>query len=174
MSIVPCRTLYPRKHDRSISCEIIVKQQPEIKRTLIHPIYRINAPGALRIPSIPSDFDAFTGPKVHTAEWDDKIDLKGKKVAIIGSGASAVQVIPSIVDSVESLHCYQRKPPYILPRPQFNFPNCVKNVFTWLPCVMWLYRTAFYLMHEVLHNFFKPDSILHKLGEYTDRCRWLW
>ncbi|XP_037040355.1 FAD-binding monooxygenase ktnD-like [Bradysia coprophila] len=124
----------------------------------------INAPGALRIPLVPSEFDAFTGPKMHTAEWNKEIDLKNKKVAVIGSGASAVQIIPRIADSVETLHCYQRKPPYILPRPQFKFPNFVKAIFNWLPLVMWLYRFTFYVLHELLYGLFTPDSVLHTLG----------
>lgn len=134
------------------------------QKTDSHSTNRINAPGALRVPSVPSEFDAFTGPKLHTAEWNNQIDLKNKKVALIGSGASAVQVIPSIVDSVETLHCYQRKPPYIVPRPQFNFPTIVKIIFSWLPWVMWLYRCVYYCVHECVHRSFQPDSIFHNIG----------
>jgi len=52
--------------------------------------FRINGPGALRLPSYPKEFDAFTGKKVHTAEWDDSIDVENKIVGVVGSGASAV------------------------------------------------------------------------------------
>ncbi len=127
--------------------------------------FRINAPGPLRVPFVPNELNDFAGPKMHTAEWNHDIDLKGKKVAVIGSGASAVQVIPSIVDSVDTLHCYQRKPPYVLPRPQFAFPNFMKSIFKYLPFVMWLYRCAIYLLHELIYSAFRPDSIFHMLGE---------
>lgn len=127
--------------------------------------FRINAPGALRVPYIPNKFTTFTGPIMHTAEWNNEIDLKNKKVAVIGSGASAVQVIPSIVDSVNSLHCYQRKPPYILPRFQFNFPNFIKNLFLYFPCLMWIFRCFLYIVHELLFSGIKPGSIINKLGK---------
>lgn len=101
---------------------------------------------------------------MHTAEWNNEIDLKNKKVAIIGSGASAVQVIPSIVDKVDTLHCYQRKPPYILPRLQFTFPDFIKKLFFYLPFLMWIFRCLIYIRHELLHAAFYPGSIFHKFG----------
>lgn len=50
----------------------------------------------------------------HTAEWDSTVDLKGKKVAVIGTGASSVQVVPSIVDQVDQLYVYQRTPAWVV------------------------------------------------------------
>lgn len=123
------------------------------------------APGGLRVPYIPNEFSTFTGPKMHTAEWDKKIDLKNKKVAVIGSGASAVQVIPSIVDDVDILHCYQRKPPYVLPRFQFKFPDFIKLIFFYLPFIMWLYRCLIFIRHELLHTAFYSGSIFNKFGK---------
>ncbi|KAJ6640763.1 Baeyer-Villiger monooxygenase [Pseudolycoriella hygida] len=119
--------------------------------------------GALRLPYIPNEFKTFTGPTIHTGQWNNEIDLRNKKVAVIGSGASAVQVIPSIVDSVDTLHCYQRKPPYIIPRPQFDFPNFIKTVFFYLPFIMWLFRCFIYMFHELLHAAFISGSILNKM-----------
>ncbi|KAJ6640762.1 Baeyer-Villiger monooxygenase, partial [Pseudolycoriella hygida] len=123
----------------------------------------INAPGALRIPLIPDQFEAFKGPTIHTAEWNHEIELKNKKVAVIGSGASAVQVIPSIVDSVETLHCYQRKPPYILPRAQCSFPGSVKFIFRHFPVVMRLFRYIIFTVHELLYSAFRPGSLMYRL-----------
>lgn len=102
---------------------------------------------------------------MHTAEWNHEIDLENKKVAVIGSGASAVQVIPSIVDSVDTLHCYQRKPPYVLPRIQFTFPSFIKTIFKYIPFVMWLYRCTIYVIFELLHPAARPESIVHKFGK---------
>ncbi|XP_037040358.1 baeyer-Villiger monooxygenase-like isoform X2 [Bradysia coprophila] len=129
----------------------------------------INGPGGLRVPLVPSEFDAFTGPKMHTAEWNKEIDLKNKKVAVIGSGASAIQVIPSIVDGVETLHCYQRKPPYIFPRPQFTFPNFMKTIFKWFPLVMWLYRCTIFVIQEVIYSAFKADSFLNTFSRKSTK-----
>ncbi|MFD9194945.1 flavin-containing monooxygenase [Streptomyces phaeochromogenes] len=66
-------------------------------------------------PEIPG-LDDFAGPVVHTAEWDPALDFNGKRVAMIGTGASAMQVGPGIVDDVAHLTVFQRQPPWVLPR----------------------------------------------------------
>tara|TARA_R110002073_G_scaffold47089_10_gene128057 strand:+ start:1611 stop:3188 length:1578 start_codon:yes stop_codon:yes gene_type:complete len=68
-----------------------------------------------RLPEIPG-MDSFKGESFHTARWDKKASLKGKRVGVIGTGASAAQVITAIVDDVESLHVFQRTPTWCLPR----------------------------------------------------------
>jgi cation diffusion facilitator CzcD-associated flavoprotein CzcO len=65
----------------------------------------------------------FKGPIVHTAEWDHSLDLKGKTVAVIGTGASAVQVVPSIVDTVKSLEVFQRNSPWTVMRGQIAYES---------------------------------------------------
>jgi cation diffusion facilitator CzcD-associated flavoprotein CzcO len=83
----------------------------------------INASGPLSTPVIP-DFkgrDSFKGKAFHTNNWDHSYDLKGKKVAIIGSGASAAQVIPTIAPDCEQLHIFQRSPHWVIPRPDYKF-----------------------------------------------------
>jgi cation diffusion facilitator CzcD-associated flavoprotein CzcO len=83
----------------------------------------INASGLLSTPVIP-DFpgrDTFAGKSFHTNAWDHGYDYRGKRVAIIGSGASAAQVIPAIADSVSELHVFQRTPHWVLPRPDRRF-----------------------------------------------------
>lgn len=71
-------------------------------------ICSISGIGALRVPNLPAQFKPFTKPKMHSAQWDPSIELKDKIVAIVGSGASAVQIIPEIVDKVKKLIVYQR------------------------------------------------------------------
>ncbi|MGW0662970.1 flavin-containing monooxygenase [Streptodolium elevatio] len=70
--------------------------------------------GSVR-PDIPGLGD-FAGPAVHTADWDPDIDLSGKRVAMIGTGASAMQVGPAVVDDVAALTVFQRTPSWIMPR----------------------------------------------------------
>ncbi|MBI3213711.1 MAG: NAD(P)/FAD-dependent oxidoreductase [Mycobacterium sp.] len=80
--------------------------------------YLINASGPLSTPVIP-DFpgrDSFTGKTFHTNDWDHSFDYTGKRVAVIGSGASAAQVIPAIQPSVGELHVFQRTPHWVMPR----------------------------------------------------------
>lgn len=83
----------------------------------------INASGPLSTPVIPAfpGRDSFRGVSFHTNNWNHDIDLAGKRVAIIGSGASAAQVIPAIAPTVGHLHVFQRTPHWVLPRPDRRF-----------------------------------------------------
>ncbi|NBP88940.1 MAG: NAD(P)/FAD-dependent oxidoreductase [Planctomycetia bacterium] len=78
----------------------------------------ISGMGGLHIPAIPKlpGEAAFTGTSFHTAQWRHDVDLTGKRVAVIGTGASAVQIIPEIAGRVEQLTVFQRTPPWVLPR----------------------------------------------------------
>jgi 4-hydroxyacetophenone monooxygenase len=79
----------------------------------------IAAVGFLDRPNIPDipGIDTFTGPLFHTARWDDSQDLTGKRVAIIGTGASACQLAPALADIAGQLTIFQRTPPWILSIP---------------------------------------------------------
>ena len=85
--------------------------------------FLINASGPLSTPVIPNfkGRDTFQGKTFHTNNWQHDYDLKGKRVAIIGSGASAAQVIPAIAPEVKTLHVFQRTPHWVLPRPDHVF-----------------------------------------------------
>jgi cation diffusion facilitator CzcD-associated flavoprotein CzcO len=78
----------------------------------------VGATGVLTQPKLPEidDVETFEGTVMHTARWDHDVDLSGKRVAIIGTGASAVQVIPSIATQVEHLTVFQRTPIWCLPK----------------------------------------------------------
>lgn len=75
----------------------------------------IAAPGQLSRPKIPDieGVDSFTGPQFHSAHWDHSVDTTGRTVAVVGSGASAVQLVPAIVDRVEAMHVIQRSPNWV-------------------------------------------------------------
>lgn len=83
----------------------------------------INASGPLSTPVIPNfkGRDSFRGATFHTNNWNHDVSLKGKRVAIIGSGASAAQAIPAIAPEVGHLHVFQRTPHWVLPRPDRTF-----------------------------------------------------
>lgn len=83
----------------------------------------INASGPLSQPVIPPfpGLDRFQGKTFHTNNWDHSCDYRGKRVAIVGSGASAAQVIPAIAPEVERLHVFQRTPHWVLPRADRRF-----------------------------------------------------
>ena len=78
----------------------------------------IAAPGVLAEPKMPDvpGLETFAGPAFHTSRWDRSLSLAGRRVAVVGTGASAVQVVPAIQPEVERLTLYQRTPPWVIPR----------------------------------------------------------
>ena len=110
----------------------------------------ITATGQLSRPSLPrlEGMDAFRGHAFHSAQWDHSQDLTGKRVAVIGTGASAIQFVPAIADKVTALTVFQRSPSHIVPRPDRAYTRLEKAVFRWLPWVAKLYRAAIYTRYE--------------------------
>ncbi|MFY2858656.1 flavin-containing monooxygenase [Mycobacterium sp. THU-M104] len=117
--------------------------------------FLISGAGALHIPSIP-DFagrDEFVnagGPAFHSAQWDHSVDLAGKKVAIIGTGASAIQIVPEIVGQVAELQLYQRTPPWVVPRSNPEFPPALRRAMESVPGLRALVRAGIYWAQEAL------------------------
>jgi cation diffusion facilitator CzcD-associated flavoprotein CzcO len=97
--------------------------------------YVIDATGVLTRPKRPDidGLDEFAGHTIHTARWDPHAELAGKRVAIIGTGASAVQVIPSIAADVEHLTVFQRTPVWCLPKLDGPLPTRLRNTLGQLP-----------------------------------------
>lgn len=84
----------------------------------------VSAVGQLNRPRLPDidGRDEFGGPAFHSARWRHDVDLRGKRVAVIGTGASAAQFVPAIADEVASLTVFQRTPPWFLPTPDYTDP----------------------------------------------------
>ncbi|GGY36262.1 Baeyer-Villiger monooxygenase [Bacterioplanes sanyensis] len=104
-------------------CWQIDTLHPEHGEQQLEARFVINASGPLSTPVIP-DFkgrERFKGESFHTNHWNHDFDYRGKRVAIIGSGASAAQVIPAIAADVEHLHVFQRTPHWVIPRPDYRF-----------------------------------------------------
>lgn len=82
----------------------------------------IGATGLLRLPRLPSieGMDSFAGPSFHSAEWDHSVELTGKRVAVIGTGASSNQIVPAIASRVERLTVFQRSAQWIIQHPQYG------------------------------------------------------
>ncbi|MBN1529195.1 MAG: NAD(P)/FAD-dependent oxidoreductase [Thermoleophilaceae bacterium] len=99
-----------------------------------------------RIPPIPGLGD-FAGPAFHTARWRDDVDLAGKRVALIGTGCSAIQTGPSIQPDVAQLDVYQRSPGWTLPKSDFEYGPRAKRLFRRFPLIARLDRQlAFWFM----------------------------
>ncbi|MGH3776811.1 MAG: flavin-containing monooxygenase [Pseudonocardiaceae bacterium] len=101
----------------------------------------VSATGQLSEPALPQlpGLERFTGTALHTSRWDHSLDLTAAKVAVIGTGASAVQLIPAIADRVAALHVFQRTAAWVLPQH-----NRVRNGFEHrvLRALPWLQRAA--------------------------------
>ncbi|WP_052396239.1 NAD(P)/FAD-dependent oxidoreductase, partial [Kutzneria sp. 744] len=98
-------------------------------------------------PDIPGIED-FDGTVFHSARWDHDVDLSGKRVAVIGSGASAIQIVPGIADRVGQLEVYQRTPPWILPRMDRRYTAVERFACRRVPFYQRLMRTAIYWARE--------------------------
>jgi len=92
--------------------------------------------------------DAFKGHKIHSARWDHDYDFTGKRVAVIGTGASAVQIIPELVKVADKVKVFQRTPGWVLPRADYAAPEWTKQLFKHLPASQTAVRRAMYWIHE--------------------------
>lgn len=110
----------------------------------------ISGMGGLHIPAVPElpGQDRFAGTSFHTARWRHDVDLAGKRVAIIGTGASAVQIIPEIAPHVARLTVFQRTPPWILPRNNRPTTASGRWLKRYLPGVQRARRLALYWKAE--------------------------
>lgn len=111
-----------------------------------------------KLPFIPG-ISNFKGEIWHTMDWPADAKLEGKRVAIVGTGPSAAQVIPSIQPIVQSLTVYQRSPTYCIPREDFQFSPFVKGLFNHLPLAYYLYcLVLYYTMEIIAYLVFRPDN----------------
>ncbi|WP_094287958.1 flavin-containing monooxygenase [Mycobacterium lehmannii] len=127
----------------------------------------VSGAGGLHIPFVPEfpGLDEFAGATFHSAEWDHDVDLNGKRVAVIGTGASAIQIVPEIVKDVGALHLYQRTPAWVMPRPNNPIPRWARDLFTNVPGTRQLMRAAIYWIHEGVGFAMTREPRLLKIGE---------
>lgn len=94
-----------------------------MRKSQVRADFVFSAVGKFNQPSVPNlpGLDTFSGPVFHTSDWHD-VDLSGKRVAVFGNGASAMQVAPAIAPKVEHLTVVQRSPQWVAPFPKFRQP----------------------------------------------------
>ncbi|MGC0365922.1 cation diffusion facilitator CzcD-associated flavoprotein CzcO [Rhodococcus sp. 27YEA15] len=117
-------------------------------------------------PDLPG-LDTFTGEVFHSSQWNHDYDLRGKRVAVVGTGASAVQFVPKIVSQVSSLHLYQRTAQWVLPKPDHYVPRIERSIMRLIPGAQKTLRSLEYGMMESLGLGFRNPWILRivqKLG----------
>jgi cation diffusion facilitator CzcD-associated flavoprotein CzcO len=112
--------------------------------------FLIAATGQLSLPAEPTfpGLGSFSGKVFHSARWDHDYEMTGKRVAVIGSGASAIQFVPQIAPKVSQLHLFQRSAPYVLPKPDRPYTPLEKYLYRHFPIALATSRTRKYLYHE--------------------------
>ena len=119
-------------------------REPIVARTVVM------AQGPLSNASFPNirGIESYRGHKIHSARWDHDYDFTGKKVAVIGTGASAIQIVPELVKMAGSVKVFQRTPGWVLPRADFQTTEWSRALFKRLPVAQTAVRRAMYAIHE--------------------------
>lgn len=140
----------------------------------------INASGPLSTPVIPSfpGIETFNGRAFHTNAWEHDVDYRRRRVAVIGSGASAAQVIPAIAPDVSELHVFQRTPHWVLPRPDHEFSRTQRAILrnrlayrTLRNAIYWALETrviGFKYSHRALEGVAQRAALKHLAAQVPD------
>ncbi|KAF2498128.1 flavin-binding monooxygenase-like protein [Lophium mytilinum] len=103
---------------------------------LISAVGQLNQPAYPKIPGL----DDFHGRVMHSARWDWSYDLSGKKIAIIGNGATAAQLLPELTKTASAITLYQRTPNWVMPRLDAPVPSLLRSAYRYLPPLLWRAR----------------------------------
>ncbi|WP_430910966.1 flavin-containing monooxygenase [Methylobacterium sp. sgz302541] len=111
----------------------------------------VSGMGALHHPAIPAipGRDDFAGKSFHSASWDHGCDLRGKRIGVIGTGASAIQFVPLIAPEADRLVLFQRTPPWVMPKHDRPMSARETSAFRRLPLARWLFRQRLFWIHEL-------------------------
>jgi cation diffusion facilitator CzcD-associated flavoprotein CzcO len=111
----------------------------------------LTACGQLTVPTVPAipGLDSFAGPSFHTAQWRHDVELAGRRVAVVGTGCSAIQVVPSIQPIVEQVDVYQRSPGWTIPKLDFAYSERAKRLFERFPAIQRADRASLFAFFEV-------------------------
>ncbi|MFM8598772.1 MAG: flavin-containing monooxygenase [Mycobacterium sp.] len=122
--------------------------------------YLITATGFLSQPHTPEipGIHSFEGKVIHTAAWDDDYDPTGRRIALIGTGATAVQLIPELAKRAGELTVYQRTPIFVVPKLDFRFPKPIRRLFARVPLSQRAVRTV----TDAIYEFFNYVVLHHR------------
>ena len=124
--------------------------------------------GGLHYPKFPEvkGRETFKGPQLHSAAWDESVDLRGKRVVVVGTGASAIQTVPALAPVVKQLTLFQRTPAWVLPRADGPISKFAKWLYRTVPFFMKLRRARIYWRHESYALAFGKAKALLRAGEW--------
>ncbi len=134
--------------------------------------FLITAVGQLSRPVIPAipGADTFTGPAFHSAQWNHDVDLTGKRVAVLGTGASAIQFVPGIQPVAGQITVFQRSAPYVVPKPDRAYTRTHHRTFARLPRTQALGRKLTWVMSEQLNKSLTGTNPMKKVLEVAWRA----
>ncbi len=125
------------------------------------------------IPRLPGR-EAFAGREMHTAAWDDAIELRGKRVAMVGTGASAVQVVPEIAPLVDRLVVFQRTGNWFMPRKNRPYPRPIRAAIAHVPGVQAFRRRFIYHYGESLTAMIRHPRTAGRVGRARSAAFMRW
>jgi cation diffusion facilitator CzcD-associated flavoprotein CzcO len=127
----------------------------------------VSGAGALADPKIPDlpGLDRFKGTVFHSSRWNHEHDLTDKNVAVVGTGASAIQFVPRIQPDVKRLHLFQRTPPWVLPRAEPEIPKRWRRALARHPRLMHATRFAIFSLLETFHFAFRHPALMRLTTE---------
>ena len=116
----------------------------------------VSAVGQLNRPALPDIAGRadFTGPSWHSARWDHGVDLTGRRVAVVGTGASAIQFVPEVAKAAAHVDVYQRSAPYVLPKPDRPYRHAEQALLRWFPVARKADRLRIFVYGELLTSGF--------------------
>lgn len=123
--------------------------------------------GPLRDPAYPSieGRDDFAGPTMHTARWDDDVELAGRRAGVIGTGSSGIQVVPPVAKVAGHLTVFQRSAPWVIPLVDRTYSRLEKAILRYVPGARWLFRALTFLFKEIRFLGFLEGSPFMRLME---------
>ncbi len=121
---------------------------------------QLSRPAMMRIEGA----ERFDGPIFHTARWDHRVDLQGKRVAVIGTGASTIQVVPAIAGRVGQVDVYQRSAPYVIPKKDRPYRPWERRLFRWFPPARLMARFTQWLFFEIFIAGFNQFKAVGRVG----------
>jgi cation diffusion facilitator CzcD-associated flavoprotein CzcO len=134
----------------------------------------VTACGQLTRPAVPhvEGIDGFEGPVFHSAEWDHDVGLEGKRVAVIGTGASAIQFVPEVAKAAGATTIYQRSAPWVLPKSDRTYPEWERRIFKRFPLRVAAARLGMFAFFEMgTYGFTGHNAVLKPFQKIADRER---
>lgn len=125
------------------------------------------ATGGLSRPQLPrlEGVGTFAGPAFHTAGWRHDVPLEGRRVGVIGTGASAIQLVPHVAERAAHLSVFQRTPPWIVPKRDVVFTPGQRKLLSAVPPAAWLLRGWIYCSHEARALVFTGGERVRRIAQ---------